>query len=487
MRKINGLFADVVLLATLFGGYSHTAMAVSAGQIEFVVGGVVAQGADGLMRPLAKGAQIETGDTIQTGDGRAQLRFSDGGYISLSPGTTFRVDEYHYAGKSDGSEKGFFSLVKGGLRAITGAIGHVNKQTYRVKTPTATIGIRGTEFLAQMDDKLVVKVGEGAVYLSNSAGDLMLYKGQSGEVESENQKPKYSNETPVVNAAGPKGATPKERQGRDSREGYVAGENVNDTDSACRVAGICQSTPTSTTQTGIALLTHTNWAGTGNSFSSTPDIGLSVTKDGAGSITSISGPSWSATAQSDVMIDSVGSINMGGSYGTLNWGRWTGGHVQVADTSTRTVALTALHVVVGQKTPASELNSLAASGLIGRYSVVYNTTPTLTNTMTGATSNVAGAVAGALTVNFGTGFVNLNLNAGGYSTTGAGGTVSYAGSTFTVGGPWSGGAGGAGMFSAVGLLAGPNAALAGVSYKFFDVNSDITGVAIFNQDTLGPI
>ena len=179
------------LLLALFPltGYS------AAAQVEFAIGQVSVTGTDGKQQPVAKGMEIKQGDTIQTMDsGRAQLRFSDGGYISLQPNTQFRVDEFNYQGKTDGNEKGFFSLLKGGLRAITGAVGHTNKENYRVNTPVATIGIRGTEFLAQYDGKLLVKVGNGAVFMSNSTGNLVLFSGQSGEVSDENSQPEYSNE-----------------------------------------------------------------------------------------------------------------------------------------------------------------------------------------------------------------------------------------------------------------------------------------------------
>ena len=54
------------------------------------------------------------GDTIVTGDGRAQIRFTDGSLVSLRPNSQFRIDEYNYPGAPDGTEKGFFSLLKGG-------------------------------------------------------------------------------------------------------------------------------------------------------------------------------------------------------------------------------------------------------------------------------------------------------------------------------------------------------------------------------------
>lgn len=229
-----------VITAMVAAAFPLTTFA-AAGRVEFSIGSVNAIGPDGRERPLAKGGEINKGDTLQTVNGRMQVRFTDGGYISLQPNTEFKVEDYSFNGKADGSERGFFSLVKGGLRAITGSIGHTNRQTYRVNTPVATIGIRGTEFLAQYDTKLLVKVGDGAVYLANSAGDITLYKGQVGEVGTGGGKPKQSNDSTSVNAAGPAGASPdktKQDQENQNQATYVDG-NVrleNEVE-----AGLCQT------------------------------------------------------------------------------------------------------------------------------------------------------------------------------------------------------------------------------------------------------
>ena len=200
------------LIAAMISAAFPLGTHAAVGRVEFAVGNVNALGQDGNARSLSKGGEINNGDTIQTIDGRAQIRFSDGGYISLQPNTEFKVEDYNYNGKADGSEKGFFSLVKGGLRAITGAIGHTNKQAYRVNTPVATIGIRGTEYLAQVfNTRLLVKVGNGAVYLVNAAGDIVLYKGQVGEA-GPGSKPKYSSDQLTLGAAGPTGGTPQQTQ-----------------------------------------------------------------------------------------------------------------------------------------------------------------------------------------------------------------------------------------------------------------------------------
>ncbi len=117
-----------------------------AGRVNFAMGRVQATGSEGQRRVLTRGSAINSGDTIETSTGRAHLRFTDGSYISLRPGSQFRIDEYRFKGKTDGRERGFFSMLRGGLRTLTGLIGKVNNSTYRVNTETATIGIRGTHY-----------------------------------------------------------------------------------------------------------------------------------------------------------------------------------------------------------------------------------------------------------------------------------------------------------------------------------------------------
>ena len=132
------------ITALLGASLPFTAPAAVAGKANFAWGDVSITSPGGQSRALRRGEAIQSGDTINTGRGRAQLHFKDGARVSLQPNSEFRVDEYNYEGKEDGKERSFFSLLKGGLRAISGLIGHRNKNTFRVNTPVATIGIRGT-------------------------------------------------------------------------------------------------------------------------------------------------------------------------------------------------------------------------------------------------------------------------------------------------------------------------------------------------------
>lgn len=118
----------------------------SAGQFQFVSGDVRIVAPDGRERPAKKGGEISEGESVVSGSGStAQLRMTDGGILAIRQESRVRIDEYRFNGQEDGSERSFFSLVKGGFRSITGTVGKLNKENYRIKTPAATIGIRGTD------------------------------------------------------------------------------------------------------------------------------------------------------------------------------------------------------------------------------------------------------------------------------------------------------------------------------------------------------
>lgn len=195
------------LLMALSAAYPVIAYPAGAAQIDFATGAVTAVSSSGAQRPLVKGAEISNGDTIRTGDGgRAQVRFSDGALISLQPTTEFRIDSYEFSNQPTGQEKGFFSLLKGGMRTITGLIGRSNRDNYKVTTSVATIGIRGTEYTAGLNssgDELIVHTGEGLVEVCNSTGCVLLAAGESGSVLGKNEKPKRTDSRPQLPPAQP--------------------------------------------------------------------------------------------------------------------------------------------------------------------------------------------------------------------------------------------------------------------------------------------
>ena len=223
---------DALARALVCGALLLATGAAWAGQVVGVVahlnGPLMDRKADGTVKVLAAQSEVENGDTLVTEKNTyAQIRFIDHGEITLRPGTTFKIENYAYdADKPDG-DSAAFSLLKGGLRSITGLLGKRNKEKFSLKTPTATIGIRGTTFIAQwvgdasglpsvpsspplsappvpaLAPGLHVAVLEGMIVVTNAGGPQHFSAGQFGFVPSVHQPPIIVPQNPGLKFAPP--------------------------------------------------------------------------------------------------------------------------------------------------------------------------------------------------------------------------------------------------------------------------------------------
>ncbi len=169
----------LVLLA-----YQAAAQQQPIGRVTVVLGTVEAIAPDGEVRTLGRGDPVFEGDTLRSGpSGRAQVRFTDRGRLSLRPDSEVALDEYEEAAAPAANRKQM-SLSRGGLRAQTGSIARANREAYRVQTPVATVGIRGTvfELFIEGDGSLLVGASQGAVEVVTISGAT----GAVGEGESFN-------------------------------------------------------------------------------------------------------------------------------------------------------------------------------------------------------------------------------------------------------------------------------------------------------------
>lgn len=145
---MRALAALIFLWSALALGMPTAAAATPAGEVIYAHGITSAQGAGEAARFVTKGDAINEGDVISTGPkGFAVIGLKDGTKVTLRPETSFAVEKFSHGGTE---EAGFFRLLKGGVRAITGLIGKRNPQGMRMSTTTATIGIRGTSFDARL-------------------------------------------------------------------------------------------------------------------------------------------------------------------------------------------------------------------------------------------------------------------------------------------------------------------------------------------------
>lgn len=197
-------FFWLVLLGFIFLNSSLVLAAPKEiGRVLMATTGVTAQQPEAEARVLKRRSVVYEGDTIQTPvGGKAQVRLNDGELIALMASTVLQLDQFSYQpGAKDTPDSNMKTLVTGGLRSITGAVGG---DAYQVQTKVGTIGIRGTAYEAYTDRGLYlfVKMLNGAVIVRNEAGELEIAAGDSLDaayIESATTSPQAIPATAVPN------------------------------------------------------------------------------------------------------------------------------------------------------------------------------------------------------------------------------------------------------------------------------------------------
>ena len=147
MKYLPPVSRSLLVLALLAPGLS---LAAPAGEVEFAKGVGVAQASSKGPRALSQGVAIEPGDTVTIGSNSfAVVKMTDGTRMTLRPNTAIRFEDYVYR-QPDKPDSMVTSLLKGGVRMVTGLIAKGSPQAAKLTTSTATIGIRGTDFDARI-------------------------------------------------------------------------------------------------------------------------------------------------------------------------------------------------------------------------------------------------------------------------------------------------------------------------------------------------
>jgi len=196
---------QLACLLALFS-WGSLAFAQVVGTVTHLSGVLTVKRSDGSSAVLAVKSQIQQGDTLITESNTyTRVKFLDDAEIVLRPGSQLVVKSYLYDADKPAQDNVALSLVKGGLRAVTGLVGKRNHDAVSFDTPTATIGIRGTHFGAlfcQNDcggvptssgstpaNGLHVDVAQGAIVVSNPAGQQVYQAGWFGYVASGSTPP----------------------------------------------------------------------------------------------------------------------------------------------------------------------------------------------------------------------------------------------------------------------------------------------------------
>jgi len=173
MRAMRSAVALVVLVC-----FSNWTLAATI-QVTSVQGTATSQLGSGPEQRLRPGDTIAPGATVTTGQSsNVVLRFDDGQIVALRSLSRFSVESYKYESKNPGAGEVIMSLFSGGLRAITGLVGNSNRSAFALKTPIATIGIRGTDFFAALSQGLYAHPAKGAIGVTSTKGTTAFTAGE---------------------------------------------------------------------------------------------------------------------------------------------------------------------------------------------------------------------------------------------------------------------------------------------------------------------
>ncbi len=169
------LLAAVALAAALpLAAYAN-------GVVQSMKGDVKAGPVGQTARTVAVDQRLTPGTAVVTGaDAQVVLRFDDGQQVVLNQNTEFRIVDFRY--DASDMDRTVFDLVRGALRMASGAIAGRNRQVVALRTPQATIGIRGTDFMVALVNPAYISVLQGAVSVTNAAGTVALGAGTFGSV-----------------------------------------------------------------------------------------------------------------------------------------------------------------------------------------------------------------------------------------------------------------------------------------------------------------
>lgn len=155
-----------------------------------VTGDVRVAGPGEPLRPVRDGERLAAGSTITTGEAsRTILRFPDGQRVVLGSHTALRVVDYRFEPSKVEADRSLFDLLRGAVRVVTGAIGHRSADAIALHTPHAMIRVRDGDFSVVVIHPTYLRVREGAIVASNSAGRMVYSEGVTGAIAGADTPP----------------------------------------------------------------------------------------------------------------------------------------------------------------------------------------------------------------------------------------------------------------------------------------------------------
>lgn len=141
---------------------------IAVGEVSLVLGKAYRLTWSGAREQLERGSKIAVGDRIDTrSNGHVHVRFIDNALVSVRPNSQLVIQRYDYNPDEPADSAVKFDLREGVTRAISGEAAKAARDRFRLNTPIAAIGVRGTDFVVSADaDTTRALVNEGAIVMA---------------------------------------------------------------------------------------------------------------------------------------------------------------------------------------------------------------------------------------------------------------------------------------------------------------------------------
>lgn len=202
MKKYLTIISCFIVLGALFPLVAQAAQEAPVGKFTYVAGNVDIISPDKVVRPAKLKEDLHKGDIIQAKkESKAEITFLDDSVLRIAPDTRVEISEYFMG---EGRVVGILNLVAGkiqsNVRKTFGMVfGLKNQSRFEVHTPTAVIGVRGTEFFTSFLEGIteaVFKKEKGYIFSLNLPDVVEhINTGEKGKVVSPDRAPAVSEAT----------------------------------------------------------------------------------------------------------------------------------------------------------------------------------------------------------------------------------------------------------------------------------------------------
>jgi len=146
------------------------------GTVSLVLGKAWLQSADDSRELIRAGSMIRVSDRIMTeSNGHVHIKFVDQALVSVRPDSLLEIQRYDFNSQNPADSSIKLNLIEGITRAISGEGAHAARDRFRLNTPIAAIGVRGTDFVVSASEGSVrALVNEGAIVMAPFSNDCLV-------------------------------------------------------------------------------------------------------------------------------------------------------------------------------------------------------------------------------------------------------------------------------------------------------------------------